>query len=84
MRHQTPESCRAGKLTARECRVHKLMLEALPDKEIAKYMGISCHTVRFHVSNILRKHGVSTRMQLFLARSIASKTKRKGGVVGSG
>jgi DNA-binding CsgD family transcriptional regulator len=53
-------------LTLREREVYRLLLAALSDKEISERMGISWHTVRYHVSNIFLKCGVRTRTQLFL------------------
>ncbi len=53
-------------LTPQEKRIYGLLLQACSDKEISTAMGISWHTVRFHVTNILRKYHVTTRSQLFL------------------
>ena len=65
---QPPLSChgRVATLTERERQVYELLLAALSDKEISQRMGISWHTVRYHVSNIFAKCGVKTRTQLFL------------------
>ena len=42
-------------LTAREVEVLQLMAEGLPNKQIASRLGISLHTVKFHVAQILGK-----------------------------
>ncbi|UQZ37491.1 hypothetical protein C2I18_11465 [Paenibacillus sp. PK3_47] len=49
------------KFTQREKDILKLMLEAMNNKEIAKALFISEHTVKNHVTNIFSKLGVSDR-----------------------
>lgn len=51
------------KLTEREKEILALMVEGLPNKEIAKRLFLSNSTVQFHVSNILGKLGVTKRSQ---------------------
>jgi two-component system, NarL family, response regulator LiaR len=51
------------KLTNREIEILTLIVEGLPNKEIAKRLFLSNSTVQFHVSNILRKLGVSKRTE---------------------
>jgi DNA-binding CsgD family transcriptional regulator len=53
-------------LTPRQREVYQLLLAALSDKEIASAMGITGHTVRYHIQLIFRKLGVDARTQLFL------------------
>ena len=48
-------------LSDREADVLRLVAEGLPNKEIATTMGISLHTVKTHVSVILRKLAASNR-----------------------
>ena len=50
-------------LTAREQQVLELMAEGLPNKTIADRLGISEHTVKFHVNSILAKLGVQSRTE---------------------
>jgi DNA-binding NarL/FixJ family response regulator len=50
-------------LTPREIDVLKLMAEGLPNKSIASRLGISEHTVKFHVNAILGKLGVQSRTE---------------------
>lgn len=48
-------------LTARELDVLEQMAAGLSNRHIAQVLGISEHTVKFHVSAILAKLGVSSR-----------------------
>ncbi|MDA1313435.1 MAG: helix-turn-helix transcriptional regulator [Acidobacteria bacterium] len=50
-------------LTHREQEVAALLAEDESNKEIASELRISIRTVRFHVSNLLEKFQVSTRME---------------------
>jgi DNA-binding NarL/FixJ family response regulator len=53
-------------LTSREHAVLRLVGEGRANKEIASELGISERTARTHVSNILRKLGLSSRTQAAL------------------
>ena len=50
-------------LTPREIEVLRMMAEGLGNKEIAARLGISDHTVKFHISSILAKIGASSRTE---------------------
>jgi NarL family two-component system response regulator YdfI len=50
-------------LTAREIEVLRMMAQGLGNKEIASQLGISDHTVKFHISSIFAKLGVSSRTE---------------------
>jgi DNA-binding NarL/FixJ family response regulator len=50
-------------LTARERDVLQMVSQGLENKEIAARLGISEHTVKFHVASILGKLGSSTRTE---------------------
>jgi DNA-binding NarL/FixJ family response regulator len=50
-------------LTAREQEVLQLLAEGLPNKAIARRLGISEHTVKFHVNAILGKLGARSRTE---------------------
>ncbi len=50
-------------LTPRERDVLNLIAEGLPNKTVAARLGISEHTVKFHLASIFGKLGVSTRTE---------------------
>jgi two-component system, NarL family, response regulator YdfI len=50
-------------LTPREIEVLRLLADGLGNKEIASRLGISEHTVKFHISSILGKLVVATRTE---------------------
>ncbi|MDP9438281.1 MAG: response regulator transcription factor [Actinomycetota bacterium] len=58
------------RLTARELEVLQALAEGLGDKEIAARLHVSAKTVRAHLTNMLNKLGVSSRLQalVFAAR----------------
>ena len=60
-------------LTEREQQVLCMMADGLGNKEIAARLGISTHTVKFHISSILGKLGAGSRTE---AVSIGMRTGR--------
>jgi NarL family two-component system response regulator YdfI len=50
-------------ITSRETDVLRMVAEGLVNKDIATRLGISEHTVKFHISSILDKLGASTRTE---------------------
>jgi DNA-binding NarL/FixJ family response regulator len=50
-------------LTPRELEVLELLAEGLPNKVIARRLGISDHTVKFHVNAVLGKLGAQSRTE---------------------
>ena len=50
-------------LTAREREVFRLMAEGLVNRRIAAELGISSHTVKYHVASVLTKLGAHTRAE---------------------
>jgi DNA-binding NarL/FixJ family response regulator len=50
-------------LTSREIEVLRMLAEGLGNREMASRLGISDHTVKFHISSILDKLGASTRTE---------------------
>jgi two-component system, NarL family, response regulator LiaR len=52
-----------GDITAREHDVLRLVVEGLPNKQIAQRLGIGEKTVKTHVSRVLAKLGVEDRTQ---------------------
>ncbi|MDZ4179828.1 MAG: helix-turn-helix transcriptional regulator [Coriobacteriia bacterium] len=59
-----PESKSNLALTGREAQVLRRLLDGQTNKQIAHELGITAKTVEFHVSKLLKKHGVSSRFGL--------------------
>jgi DNA-binding NarL/FixJ family response regulator len=53
----------AEPLTARELQVLQLVAEGLPNKGIARRLGISENTAKFHVASLCGKLGASSRTE---------------------
>jgi DNA-binding NarL/FixJ family response regulator len=62
VRRTIPEQL-AEPLTPRESEVLQLLATGLTNKSIASQMGISEHTVKFHVNSILSKLGAQSRTE---------------------
>ena len=52
-----------GALTRRELSVLRLVAQGLGNKEIASELGISTHTVKYHLASLLAKLGVHSRTE---------------------
>lgn len=63
---RAPKEDPLAELTEREREILRLVAEGKPNKEIANELVISERTARTHVSNILRKLGLSSRTQAAL------------------
>jgi len=65
LRHDTdvPPKAPATPLTARELEVPRLMADGASNKIIAHRLGISDHTVKFHVTSILSKLNAGSRTE---------------------
>ena len=50
-------------ITPREKEIFNLLIKNQSTKEIAKTLGISEKTVRNHISNVIQKLGVDSRIQ---------------------
>jgi DNA-binding NarL/FixJ family response regulator len=50
-------------LTPRELEVFELLAKGLANRDIALALGISSHTAKFHVAQILEKTGAATRTE---------------------
>ena len=53
-------------LTPREAEIVRYVMLGESNKQIARRLGISNYTVRDHVSNLLKKSGVTSRSRLAL------------------
>lgn len=61
--HPTALDVAGDTLTARERQVLELVASGLPNKAIARDLGISEHTVKFHVGSLLGKLGAGSRTE---------------------
>lgn len=50
-------------LTPREIEVLRDVADGMTNKEIAAHLGISLHTVKFHLESLMRKLGASSRAE---------------------
>lgn len=57
------EAAMVDEISAREAEVLRLLAEGLANKDVARRLGISEHTVKFHISSILEKLGAATRTE---------------------
>ena len=64
-------------MTGREQKVLTLVIEGKTNKEIAKIIGASDFTVREHVSSILHKIGVRSRVELLAAEIKKLESQKK-------
>lgn len=58
---------RLGRLTPRELEILQLMAEGMNSSQIAKKLGMSPHTLRTHVQNVLTKLGVHSKLEALMA-----------------
>ncbi len=59
----SPEDALVETLTERESEVLQLLAQGLANKQIALRLGISAHTVKFHISSIYGKLGATNRTE---------------------
>lgn len=59
----TPTALESDLLTHRELEVLALMAQGLPNKMIAYRLGVTLHTAKFHVAQILAKLGAASRTE---------------------
>jgi len=62
-RESSSEESLVEPLTAREMEVIQLMAQGLANKQIALSLNISEHTVKFHLSSLYAKLGISSRTE---------------------
>lgn len=60
---QIPQTSSPSRLTSREQQILELIAERMGNKEIAKKLSVSLHTVKNHVHNILEKLQVENRQE---------------------
>ncbi len=60
---RAPSTLTGQTLTAREIEVLRMLAEGLGNKMIARQLGISDHTVKFHVGSILTKLNAGSRTE---------------------
>jgi DNA-binding CsgD family transcriptional regulator len=63
---ETPAGARIAELRPREREVLELMVAGMRNREIADRLFITIRTVKFHVSNILRKLDVQSRAEVII------------------
>ena len=63
LRHPRAEVEMIEPLTAREREVLHLLASGLTNKEIGQRLGVTDHTIKFHVNGILGKLGAATRTE---------------------
>jgi DNA-binding NarL/FixJ family response regulator len=63
LRHPRAEVEMIEPLTTREREVLRLLASGLTNKEIAQRLGVTDHTIKFHVNGILGKLGAATRTE---------------------
>ncbi len=59
-----PGAVTASSLTPTQCKIFDGVKRGLMNKQIAHELGLSEHTVKFHLTAIFRKYGCQTRSQL--------------------
>lgn len=67
-----PEAEARALLTPREAQILDAIADGLTNKAIGRRLGISLHTVKFHVESVFRKLGASTRTE-----AVARATERR-------
>jgi len=62
--HSVPHSIEAVRMTKREREIVDLIADGHSNKEIARRLHLSAHTVKSHVRNVLEKLALHSRLQL--------------------
>jgi DNA-binding CsgD family transcriptional regulator len=62
-------------LTGREEQIVNMVIEGLPNHEIAVKLGVSIHTVKNHLFRVYEKLGVSNRVELVLYAQSSRESK---------
>lgn len=53
-------------LTVRELEVLQYVIQGMTNKEIARILSITDHTVKAHIASVIRKLGVKNRLEVAL------------------
>ena len=61
--HDSEADALGDPLSPRELQVLALVADGLPNKAIARELGISEHTAKFHVGSVLGKLGAGSRTE---------------------
>ncbi|MGH8451168.1 response regulator transcription factor [Pseudomonas sp.] len=62
-------------ITDRESAVLNFLVQGLTNKEIGRELGISDHTVRDHISSMLKKTNTASRVELAVKTSTMKGVK---------
>ncbi len=77
VRAAMPSGRKVGEMTARQSEIFDLLADGLSNREVAAELGVSEHTVRVHMTAILRSLGVSNRTKAaVLAAAIRAGNQR--------
>ncbi len=63
LRPSVPDTADAEPLTERELQVLELMAKGLTNRDIGGLLGISAHTAKFHVAQVLARLGAASRAE---------------------
>ncbi len=73
---QLPSATSTSRLTSREQQILELIAARMGNKEIAKKLSLSLHTIKNHVHNILEKLDVESRLEAVEAMRQGSSLSR--------
>lgn len=64
-------------LSDQQWKVARLVSQALTDRQIARRLALSPHTVNYHLRQIFRKLGIGSRVEL--ARAVQERLSQRAG-----
>jgi len=65
---ESSEASQESRFTPRESSVLSLLMQGASNKQMAVDLACSVKTIEFHITNLLRKAGVSSRLELVVRR----------------